>query len=103
VQITTTELPDGIVNLAYSQKLTAADGAAPLTWRVTAGTLPDGPDGMPEQNLRLNSNTGVISGTPGAPGTWTFTVEVTDSDVPPTSDSEEFTIEVKGIIGEIEG
>ncbi|HVA01334.1 MAG TPA: Ig domain-containing protein, partial [Terriglobia bacterium] len=71
--ITTTSLPNGAVGTAYSQPLGATGGASPYTWSVT-GTLPAG--------LSLNTSTGVISGTPTAPGTSNFTVKVTDSSTP---------------------
>ncbi|MDQ2775354.1 MAG: S8 family serine peptidase [Acidobacteriota bacterium] len=69
--ITTTSLPNGIQNTAYSATLAATGGTTPYTWAVTAGTLPTG--------LSLTAGTGVISGTPTASGTSNFTVQVTDS------------------------
>ncbi|MBZ5582168.1 MAG: Ig domain-containing protein [Acidobacteriia bacterium] len=42
--------------------------------------------------LSLNTNTGVISGTPTAPGTSTFTVKVTDSGSPAQSTTQSLTI-----------
>jgi hypothetical protein len=68
--ITTTLLPSGQVNAAYSQELTATGGVSPYTWSLI-GSLPAG--------LSLNG-AGVISGTPsGLAGTSNFTVTVTDS------------------------
>jgi hypothetical protein len=70
--ITTTSLPAGAIGSLYSQTLQATDGVIPYTnWAITAGTLPTG--------LSLNASTGEISGTPTTPGTYSFTVEVTDS------------------------
>jgi len=63
--ITTTTLPGGAFDVAYSQQLNAT-GTGPFTWTVSAGALPGG--------LTLNSLTGIISGTPNAPGTFNFTV-----------------------------
>ena len=54
--IVTEELPQGIVNQAYTATL-AATGTPPFTWSLTGGSLPDG--------LSL-SQVGVISGTPTA-------------------------------------
>ncbi|MHC4713468.1 MAG: Ig domain-containing protein, partial [Planctomycetota bacterium] len=72
--VTTASLPDGQVGVAYSQTLAATGGAAPYTWSVIAGVLPDG--------LGLNGATGEISGTATAYGTFAFTVQVDDSWVP---------------------
>lgn len=72
-KITTTDLPNGTVDTAYSQTLTA-DGTAPITWRITDGSLPDG--------LSLNESTGEISGTPTAETAekdFTFTVTAENS------------------------
>ena len=80
--ITTTDLPNGTVDTAYSQTLTA-DGTAPITWRITDGSLPDG--------LSLNESTGEISGTPTAETTSTFTVTATNN---AGSDSKEFTLTI---------
>ena len=68
--ITTTSLPDGNVGGAYNQTMQATGGTAPLTWSVATGVLP--------QNLDLNA-TGVISGTPTAAGTSSFTLRVADA------------------------
>ena len=68
--ITTTSLPDGTVGTAYSQALAATSGTA-ITWSVASGSLPAG--------LSLNGSTGVISGTPTAAGTSSFTVKAENS------------------------
>jgi hypothetical protein len=68
LSVTTTSLPDGQVGHAYSAKLTATGGMAPLSWAISSGALPAG--------LALAS-TGAISGTPTATATAapiTFTV-----------------------------
>ena len=58
-------LPDGMKGEAYSNRLTAK-GTAPITWSIVSGILPEG--------LRLNEDTGEISGTPAGEGTEVFTV-----------------------------
>ena len=68
--VTTDALPGGTIGAAYSQRL-FANGTEPITWRVAAGELPKG--------LNLNEATGVISGTPTAVGTATFTVKAENS------------------------
>jgi len=64
-------LPDGVAGAAYSFTLAAAGGRAPYSWSVTAGALPAG--------LALNAAAGTIAGTPSAPGTYNFTLQVTDA------------------------
>jgi hypothetical protein len=66
---TPSPLPQGAVNSAYSQALAAVGGVAPYTWAIAQGTLPPG----------LSLSSGIISGTPTANGTSTFTVQVTDN------------------------
>lgn len=84
--ITITSLSSGTANTAYSATLQASGGAGTLTWSVISGTLPPG--------LSLNSSTGVISGTPTSTGSWTFTVQVTDSGSPALSAQQQLTITV---------
>lgn len=67
--ITTLELPAGVQAVAYSQTLVAVGGVSPMTWALSDGTLPTG--------LAISS-AGVLSGTPSAPGTYYFSVTVTD-------------------------
>lgn len=70
-QITTGSLPGGRVQQAYSATLAANGGVSPYTWRMTTGTLPTG--------LSLNTNSGVMSGTPSQTGNFAITVEVKDA------------------------
>lgn len=74
LSVTTTSLPAGTVNSAYSATLQATGGLQPYSWAVTAGSLPNG--------VTLNSSTGVISGPPTTAATSNFTVQVTDSETP---------------------
>jgi hypothetical protein len=64
--ITTTALPAGMVDSAYSATL-AATGGVPFEWSIESGNLPNG--------LSLDSSTGEISGTPTASGNFDFTVK----------------------------
>ncbi|MEA2500975.1 MAG: hypothetical protein QOD01_1086, partial [Actinomycetota bacterium] len=85
--IITTSLPTGTVNSPYSATLAATGGTMPYTWSLASGnTLPPG----------LNiSPAGVISGTPTATATSSFTVRVTDSTTPtPQTAIAHFTIVV---------
>lgn len=70
ITLTPTTVPDATAGVAYSQTLTAGGGAAPYAYAVTAGALPAG--------LTLSTG-GVLSGTPGAGGTFNFSITATDS------------------------
>jgi hypothetical protein len=64
-------------------------GVLPYTFEIINGQLPP--------NLSINTVTGVISGDVSAstrPGAWDFTVQVTDSDIPPNVVSKSYTINV---------
>ena len=69
--ISTTSLPAGIAVNPYSATLQAVGGTPPYTWSIVSGALPAG--------LTLNNITGVISGTPIAAQTYSFTVRSDDS------------------------
>lgn len=86
VEIVTSDLPAGQVDVEYNQPVVAQNGQPPYSWAVTDGLLPDG--------LHLNIVTGVISGAPTTAQTSTFTVRVADSDSPFTMDMAVFTIEI---------
>ncbi|HKF20091.1 MAG TPA: putative Ig domain-containing protein [Candidatus Angelobacter sp.] len=74
LSITTTSLPNGIVNTAYSATVQSTGGIPPISWSITTGALPPG--------LTLDPNFGVISGTPTTVGTTGFTVQAADSSTP---------------------
>lgn len=78
--ITTTSLLEGYVGGAYIQPLLAM-GESPITWSVVNGALPNG--------LSLESDTGIISGTPTKADAFAFTVKAENSK---GSDSKEFII-----------
>lgn len=78
-------LPAGIHNTFYFAPIIAGAianpdvlvtlyGVPPYAWTLASGSLPPG--------LTLGGNTGVISGTPTTPGTYTFTVSIVDSALP---------------------
>ena len=76
LQITTSSLPAGTVDSAYSATLSVIGGVPPYSWSVIRGSLPSG--------LTMSSG-GIISGTPTAAGTFNFTVQVSDSESPPAT------------------
>ncbi|HET8548620.1 MAG TPA: putative Ig domain-containing protein [Bryobacteraceae bacterium] len=61
----TPALSDGAIGQPYSDALWTSN-CTPVTMSITVGSLPPG--------LQLDPDTGAISGTPSAVGTWTFTV-----------------------------
>jgi hypothetical protein len=67
LSISASVLPVGMVGVSYRQTPIASGGTPPYAWSVSAGALPVG--------LSLSS-AGVISGTPAAAGTSSFTVQV---------------------------
>ncbi|MBR2209457.1 MAG: putative Ig domain-containing protein [Synergistaceae bacterium] len=81
-KITSSVLPEGLLNTAYSYRVSAS-GSRPLAWSLS-GNVPDG--------LSIDSNTGLISGTPTKTGNYSFNVEVAN-DVP-DSDSKNYTINI---------
>ena len=69
LMVTTTSLPAGRTNVAYSQQLTYSGGAGGTpTFALASGTLPGG--------LALGT-AGLVSGSPTGAGTFTFSVTVT--------------------------
>jgi len=59
----------GAVGSSYFQNFFTSGGVGPFTWTVAAGQLPPG----------VVLTAGHLGGTPTAAGTFTFTIEVTDS------------------------
>jgi hypothetical protein len=68
--ISSASLPGGTVNVLYSQSLTATGGFPPYRWSVISGA--------PPQSLSLSAS-GIVSGTPTTPGSFSFGVLVTDT------------------------
>ncbi len=68
--ISTASLPGGTVGTAYGQLLSATGGTGSIVWSIAVGSLPNG--------ITL-SPAGVATGTPTAAGTFTFTIQATDT------------------------
>ncbi|MGD0352398.1 MAG: putative Ig domain-containing protein [Dehalococcoidia bacterium] len=77
-------LPNGQVGTPYTATLVAASTVGAYTWAVTGGSLPP--------LLTLNAATGVISGNPTSPGTFTFIVTITDTTGPSSAQGFFITI-----------
>lgn len=88
LSVVTPSLPDGLAGTAYSVTLSAVSGAGSYTWALASGALPAG--------LSLSSG-GILSGTPNASGSSTFTVHVTDS--ASATATRTFTLSVSGTLG----
>ena len=71
ITITTTTPPVGNAGVSYSFQMQATGGLMPYTWNIIDGSLPDG--------LTLSSS-GLVYGYPATAGTFSFMVEVEDSD-----------------------
>lgn len=88
--ISTTPLPTGTQNTAYSLQFQASGGITPYTWSLTAGSFPTG--------LSLSSG-GALTGTPTVAGTSSPTVRVADSCVAtPQTVSRAFTVTVNPVV-----
>ena len=79
----------GMINQSWSASnntLSAADGTASYHYAVTTGLLPSG--------LSLDPNSGAITGTPVAIGSFPVTVTATDSATPAVTGTASFTLTV---------
>jgi hypothetical protein len=70
--VDTGNLSSGRTGVDYSYQLLGTGGTQPYTWAVEGGVLPPG--------LQLGASTGRISGRPTQPGSFAFTVRITDED-----------------------
>jgi len=87
LQITTTSLPAGRVQSAYSATLQASGGTSPYTWSVAGGQLPPG--------LTLGAS-GAISGTPTTAGQFTANIQVQDAAAHTASSAFTITVSTTG-------
>jgi len=83
IQIKTSKLPNVTLDQEYHTQLKADFGAEPYTWSTARGSrLPSG--------IRLDSETGVLSGESRREGEYSFSIEVTDRNGNTTS--KDFTV-----------
>ena len=82
---TAATLPAAAVSVPYTETLLASGGTSPYTWALSSGTLP--------APLTLSA-AGVLSGTPTAAGTFSFSIKATDSASPAASVTKSFSLTV---------
>jgi hypothetical protein len=81
LQIPFQSLAGGSVGAAYSQTVALVGGTPPFQWSVYNGPIETGymVGGSVPDGLKLDVNSGTISGTPTGGGTWYFEATVTDA------------------------
>jgi len=85
LKIVTDSLPRGTEEVAYpTVSLQATDGTAPYKWSFLSGSLPSG--------INPPGASGILSGTPRADGTFSFSVSVADQEGRTASKSFSMTI-----------
>ena len=82
-------LQNGEVGEAYPDRLVVIPGATPFTC-TRSGDLPDG--------LVFDEETGILSGTPSAPGEFTFTIEASDTVLPAVAKSYTIAVAEAGAV-----
>ena len=93
LDITTTSIPNGILNSSYMTTFAASGGTTPYSWSlINNGGFSD---------FSINSSTGTLTGTLDqcpSPPDYTISVQVQDSTLPadggPFTDSDSFTLQV---------
>jgi hypothetical protein len=81
-----TTLQDAIAGENYGANFATLGGIGPYTASLVAGSLPPG--------ITLQSSNNEIFGNANAVGSSTFTIAVTDAEIPPVSVQQEFTLRV---------
>ena len=81
-------IPDGELNVPYAERTVVVPGTDTPFHATTSGSLPDG--------TTLDEFTGVFSGTPTAPGVFTFTVDARDLFSDAVLASKTYTVTIPG-------
>ena len=84
--ISTKSIPNGRINGAYTAMITAQLGKPPYSWQLQSGDLPSG------LVLITSPSVATIEGTPTTAGTYVFTLEVSDSDTPAQTATQEYML-----------
>jgi hypothetical protein len=85
LSITTASLPNAALNAAYSATVQATGGTSPYTFALHSGSLPTG--------LSLLAS-GSISGSATAAGTYTVSIQATDSSATPLTAYASYTLSI---------
>jgi len=86
--IGTSKIEDSYINNYYYAEINAKNGISPFNWNITNGSLPDG------LNINYNERLAIIEGTPYSSGTYSFTLQLSDSSIPIQSASKDFVITI---------
>jgi Thrombospondin type 3 repeat/Dockerin type I domain/Peptidase_C39 like family len=81
------DVPDGLLGEYYFFQFTAVGGVEPYTWTRITGQIPYGV-------TFTGGSVGTLEGIPNWESTYTFIIELTDSDTPPNTDQMEITIDI---------
>jgi uncharacterized repeat protein (TIGR03803 family) len=86
--IETTSVTKATIGAQYTQKINAQFGLPTYLWTITSGALPPG--------ITMTSGTpnAVLSGIPTQAGNYTFTVQVADSEVTPSTQTATYVLKV---------
>jgi hypothetical protein len=85
LMVATDKMSAGLKDHAFEGRVEAHSGVAPYTFRIVSGKLPEG--------VSLDESTGEFSGSPALPGSYDFSVQVTDARSQQAS--RDLTIEVE--------
>jgi len=82
ITLITRALPQAMTGNRYQAQVQARGGRWPLRWEIVGGTLPPG--------LRLDPNSGLLSGSPTEGGEFNFAIRIIDSSNPPQRETFDF-------------
>jgi glucose/arabinose dehydrogenase len=86
LEFRTTALGNAEISIAYFSGIVVWGGLPPYQFSVINGALPSG--------LMLDSNSGLLAGTPDAVGSYDFTIRVSDSQTPAATHEQAYHIDV---------